>query len=428
MDKSKARTIIQNAVETTKPRWSQYDESWNNIDAIFIYRGYEQMGFHLFKLRPVLEELNIFSIDKLGNILDRYPQKRNYDRQFAGSLESEFYTDLENGVCGEEGRLFVKAIRRFLNKKDDKPGKGMAFWKLLYQMLQGCAYLKLNYSSSFGKYVLSKYAAFKNDQYISENDFLNITVSDWELFLSKAKPWSELMGIGTNVFDFLFGDIVEAHFVENSYKFDSSNEHFLSVTGISKLIEPFNRDTSSSFLKGLQLPFNLREINKGIYTYCSKTEDDKFGYCRNPLKCRDCKVYEICDKIIRPLPVLKGKHNSTSKRRKQDKSKPLTRRSTKSQSLPRLIDATTFEELSDIIRIRSDRYPTSYMDLLLLENDNKKLSEILTLWKEYPKKNKDFKDVPRIKAHISYRASHDRWMFKSSGDPNDPIEKLIGLK
>lgn len=296
MDKSKARAIIQNAVETTKPRWSQYDESWKNINAIFIYRGYEQQGFQLFKLRPVLEKLDIFSIDKLGNILLIHPIRKNYSREFAGSLTAEFYSDLQKGLCGRDGKLFVEAIRLFLDNKIGNPGR--TFWKLLYQMLQGCAYLKQNYSSSFGKYVLKKYASFKNKQDISENDFLKITVWDWELFLSKAKPWRELMGIGPNVFDFLFGDIVEAHFVENSYKFDSSNQHFLMVTGIFRLIVTFDRSATSSFLKELELPFNLREINKGIYTYCSKTENSNYGYCRDISKCFYCNVNALCEKRL----------------------------------------------------------------------------------------------------------------------------------
>jgi hypothetical protein len=427
MDKSKAKTIIQNAVETTKPRWSQYDESWNNIDAIFIYRGYEQQGFQVFKLRPVLEELNIFSIDKLGSILLRYPQRRNYDRQFAGSLTSEFYSNLHKGVSGSNGELFVEAIRLFLDNKIGNPGR--TFWKLLYQMLQGYAYLKQNYSSSFGKYVLSKYAAFKNEQYISENDFLKITVSDWELFLSKAKPWNDLMGIGPNVFDFLFGDIVEAHFVENSYKFDSSNQHFLMVTGISRMIVPFNRSSTSSFLKELELPFNLREINKGIYTYCSKTESANYGFCRDIFKCKKCNVNAICDKEIQVIdnkevrmldsqePILPFKPHSIPKG-KYGILKKLTR----------LSYAMTFKELSDFIKDKSNSVPTNYMDLLLLENDNKKLSEILTIWGKYPGKNNDFKNVPRLKAHIRHRENHDGWIFDHSGDPDDPIVRLIGLK
>lgn len=299
MDKSKAKTIIQNVVGVTKPRWSQYDQSWSNIDVIFIYHGYEQQGFQIFKLKPVLENLKIFSIDTLGKILLQYPQMRKYDREFAGSLTSEFYSDLQQGVCGRDGELFVEAIRLFLEEKIGNPGR--TFWKLLFQMLQACAFLEQNHSSSFSKYVISKYATFTNKKYISENDFLHITVSEWELFLAKAKPWNDLIGIGPNVFDFIFGDIVEARFVENSYKFDSANQHFLKVTGISQLIVPFDREATTQFLKDLDLPYNLRQINKGIYTYCSRTESDNYGYCRDHLKCRECSINPICAKELHYL-------------------------------------------------------------------------------------------------------------------------------
>lgn len=294
MDKLKAKTIIRNAVESTKPRWSQYAESWKDIDVIFILRGYEQQGFQLFKMRPILEDLMILSVDSLGTILLKYPYKRNYERKFAGSMTTEFYSSLQEGVCGREGKLFVEAVRKFLDQKMGNPGR--TFWKLLYQMLQACAFLKQNYSSSFAKYVISKYSSFINKPFISENDFLNITVTEWELFLAKAKPWRDLMGIGPNVFDFLFGDIIEAQFVENSYKFDSSNQHFFTVTGIAQLIIPFDREATILFLKDLKMPFNLRENNKGIYTYCSKTENANYGFCRDQHKCKMCKVKDICDK------------------------------------------------------------------------------------------------------------------------------------
>lgn len=294
MDKSKAKIIIQNAIEVTKPRWSQYDQSWNDIDTIFIYHGYEQQGFEIFKLKPVMEELKISTIDSLGNILSRYPYKRNYDKLSAGSLTTEFYSNLRKGVCGNEGQFFVESIRRFLDQKIGNPGR--FFWKLLYQLLQSCAFLKQNYSSSFAKYVITKYTSFNGGQYMSENEFLNISVPEWELFLAKTKPWNDLMGIGINVFDFIFGDIVEAQFVENSYKFDSSNQYFLNVTGIAQLIVPFNRETTILFLKNLQMPYSLRKVNKGIYTYCSKTESSNYGYCRDHYKCQNCRVNAFCDK------------------------------------------------------------------------------------------------------------------------------------
>jgi len=426
MDKSNAKTIIKNAVEVTRPRWSQYDQSWSNIDVIFIYHGYEQQGFQIFKFKPVLEDLKIFSIDNLGNILFKYPHKRNYDREFAGSLTSEFYTDLQKGVSGSDGKLFVDAVRIFLDQKLGNPGR--TFWKLLYQMLQACAFLKQNYSSSFAKYVISKYASFTNKKYISENDFLHITVPEWELFLTKTKPWSDLIGIGPNVFDFIFGDIVEARFVENSYKLDSANQHFLKVTGISQLIASSDKVATSSFLKQLSLPFSLREINKGIYTYCSETESHNYGYCRDLSKCLDCMVNGICEKKIQIASNIKVKKLGSQKSNKSNNPHTIAnRKHTSSKGLPRLNDATTFKELSEIIRIRSDRYPTNYMDFLLLENEKKKLSEILTLWKEYSRKNKDFKDVLRIQAHIRYRENHEGWIFKTSGDPDNPVVKLIGL-
>jgi hypothetical protein len=99
-----------------------------------------------------------------------------------------------------------------------------------------------------------------------------------------------------------------------------------------------------------------------------------------------------------------------------------------SKGLPRLNAATTFKELSDIISIRSNRYPTNYMDLLLLENEHNQLSGILALWEKYPEKNDDFKDVPWIKAHIRHRENHHGWIFDHSGNEDDPIVRLIGLK
>lgn len=47
--------------------------------------------------------------------------------------------------------------------------------------------------------------------------------------------------------------------------------------------------------KNIDLPFSLREINKGIYTYCSKTESENYGFCRNQNKCKMCNVQNICE-------------------------------------------------------------------------------------------------------------------------------------
>jgi hypothetical protein len=217
--------------------------------------------------------------------------------------------------------------------------------------------------------------------------------------------------------------------VENSYKFDSANQHFLKVTGISQLIVPFEKVPTSSFLKELDLPFSLREINKGIYTYCSKTESINYGFCRDRSKCLDCRVNAICNKEIQQFENTGVRKRNARGPVKPSRPNAITKgRYGSSNSLARLSYAMTFEELSHYIREKSFSVPTKYMDLLFLENENKKLSEILTLWEKYPGKNDDFKNVPRIKAHIRYRENHDGWIFKTSGDPNNPVVKLIGLK
>jgi len=133
-----------------------------------------------------------------------------------------------------------------------------------------------------------------------------------------------------------------------------------------------------------------------------------------------------CQKVLRDIfrfqtPSKPNKTNMIDDR----KHKP-------SKGLPRLIDATTFNDLSEILRIRSNRYPTNYMDLLLLENKNRDLSGILALFEKCRREThpdfKDFKDVPRIKSHIRFRKKNDGWVFDSTGNIEDPVVKLIGLK
>jgi hypothetical protein len=95
---------------------------------------------------------------------------------------------------------------------------------------------------------------------------------------------------------------------------------------------------------------------------------------------------------------------------------------------PQLNRATTFKDLCDIIRNLSSTVPTNYMDLLLLENENKTLSGILAQWQNYKGKNRDFQTISVIKRHITWRESHDGWIFSRSGVEKDPIVKLTGLK
>lgn len=133
MDRTQAKTIILNAVKTTEPRWREYVEHWKDINEVFIRRGYEQQGFLCSKLTVVLEERGIFSISKLGSILCQYKVAGKYNRQFAGSLTSEFYEGLRKGLGGEEGQLFEAAVREFLKKKTRSAGR--TFWKLIFFIL-----------------------------------------------------------------------------------------------------------------------------------------------------------------------------------------------------------------------------------------------------------------------------------------------------
>ena len=89
--------------------------------------------------------------------------------------------------------------------------------------------------------------------------------------------------------------------------------------------------------------------------------------------------------------------------------------------LPRLIDAIDFKDLKEIIKIRADKYPTNYLDLLLIENKSKKLSEILEQYQIYKAKNGDFKSVSRLKAHINHRQKNDGWTINKLDNESDPI-------
>ena len=101
------------------------------------------------------------------------------------------------------------------------------------------------------------------------------------------------------------GDIIEAKFAKNSYKLDKANLRFLTVTGIFKLLNKLDRENVINFLKGLGLPYTLREINKGIYTYCSKTEAKNFGFCYDKERCKECEINNICEKNFEEVKKLR---------------------------------------------------------------------------------------------------------------------------
>jgi hypothetical protein len=294
MNKAHAKLIIQNAVATTEPRWRQYAQSWKDIDIIFINHGYEQQGFRCFRFVPFLSERGILSIDALGSILDDGRNNSPYDPSYAKGMNTDFYRELQNGACGTNGVLFQQATRLF--KEQEPENCGRFYWKLLWYMLQTCSYLRHYHNSSFARYIMSEFGRYRGNPMLAEVEFLGATDTQWMSFLQAVKPWKHLKGIGENVFDYIIGDVVEAQFAKDSYKFDSANEYFLTVTGIDSLIIPMGRKTVIEFMRSLNLPYTLREINKGIYTYCSKTEAENYGYCRNHWKCQQCSVMNICDR------------------------------------------------------------------------------------------------------------------------------------
>ena len=102
MNTEQAKKILHYVVEKTKPRWKQYDEDQNKINEVFIRRGYEQGGFEAWKFAELLKNQDIFSIEKIGLILDKYKGNTKYDCTFAGSLKDSFYKNMANGVYGKE--------------------------------------------------------------------------------------------------------------------------------------------------------------------------------------------------------------------------------------------------------------------------------------------------------------------------------------
>lgn len=299
MDTNEARKIITYVVENTKWRWKQFDVSWQDIDHVFVERGFEQQGFHMAKFVPLLEERGIFAIESIGSILSKAPvQSKKYVRDYAGCKEAPFYMELKNGERGAEGERFYDAVSVFLNNRIGS--KGRFFWRMLWFALVSCHYLQTNFDGSFARFLLTDYARFCGKDQVSNGEFLSMDSERWEEFLENRKPWKRLLGIGDSVFDYIVGDVKEASFFKNSYKFDSANQHFFKVTGISKLIEPFDRSGTIQFLNRIEIPFALREINKGIYTYCSASdyESNDFGFCRSLSKCQECGVTELCRKLI----------------------------------------------------------------------------------------------------------------------------------
>ncbi|WP_054873472.1 hypothetical protein [Oxobacter pfennigii] len=297
MDIKKAKKIISYVVQVTEPRWRKYDECWADIDELIIRRGYEQGGFEFFKLVPLLKKSQIYTIDRLGSVMGNYKSEKKYQRDYAGGLESTFYTDLKQSRYGQVGNAFYLSIEEFLNTKAGKPGS--RFWSLLWQMLICTHYLKENYNSSFSNYLRKKFSQYKGTNDVLESYILECSKEGWEDFKLQVKPWNELYGIGENVFDFILGDLKEADGITTaSFKLDVNNIYFFQATGIDKLIKEINREEVINFINSLDMKYSLREVNKGIYTYCSLTESYNYGFCRSREKCIICPVSNICEKQI----------------------------------------------------------------------------------------------------------------------------------
>ncbi len=291
MNSENAKKIIINAIETTEPSWSTWGVHWDYIDEVFLGRAYDQLGFDNWIFVNFLRDNNILSISKIGKILHNNEFERKYNRDISGSFESPLFEGMKDGTYGEEGKNFYKSVKEFNGRK------GAAFWKLLWQMLVCCNYLRINYKSSFSYYLKNKYAEYKNLGVISDEDFLSMTSKEWNEFKKFKNPWNELYGVGLNVFDYIMGDLEEMEFVKNSYKLDSANKRFLTITGIFNCKpDELKYEEVLNYLNELSLPYDLRKINKGLYAYCSKLGCDKYCFCREIKKCSECKVNDICEK------------------------------------------------------------------------------------------------------------------------------------
>lgn len=288
MNKEKARKIVLNAVQITEPTWYNWYVSWEDIDEVFLGRAFDIGGFDNWIFIDFINKYEL-NIAKIGKILDKTKFEKKYDRSVAGNLQTPFYKHLKKGKYGIEGKKFYKCVIEF----DGNPG-GL-FWMLLWRMLICCNYLKNNYQGSFANYLKKQYAEYKNVQKISESDFIDIRIDEWEEFKNKKQPWNELYGIGPNIFDYIMGDVIELEFVKNSYKLDAANIRFLTTTGICKSDE-LDHNIAIKILKNLELPYDLREINKGLYVYCSKLHCGTYCFCRDPKKCQECNVHDICEK------------------------------------------------------------------------------------------------------------------------------------
>lgn len=293
MTPDQARKIILHAVTTTQPRWLEASVHWKDMDKVFLNRAYEQGGFEVYKFIPLLGQRGIGTIPETGRILlGQRNRGTAYNRSFAGSLDAPFWKAMTQGDYGINGQKFVRSVEQFLI---ERPGKaGAFFWRQIWNLLNACAFFTQQHQGSFSVYVKAQVAQYLDRCAISDADLLNFSAEEWQVFVSRTHPYKAIQGVGPNVFDFLMRDIAEARFTAECFKFDSANQHFLNVTGISDLIVPFDRNTVIDFIRSLNLPYKLKTINCGIYVYCSETEARDYGFCRSSFKCHSCGIKDLC--------------------------------------------------------------------------------------------------------------------------------------
>lgn len=249
---------------------------------------------------------------------------------------------------------------------------------------------------------------------ISEKIFEDILSKYPELIEDPLKFVGRQVTLFGRRMDLLFEDKFKRRLIIELKAGPIKDEHIGQILSYEGMLLSADDPTIRVMLIGTRVPPNLKKTldhhgiswkeitNNQLASFLAEKQDDSFKeYFENQ---------DIEKKAINKPYVKIGKEN----------------RSSKSQS--GINAATNIDELSNIIRMRSITFPTNYMDLLLLENETHMLSEILTLYQNYKAKNNDFKSVSRIKQHIRFREKHDGWIFKTSGDPNNPVVKLIGLK
>jgi len=290
---NQAKQIIKAIFRETKPTWEKWMTPYRELDYTFLKRGYEQLGFDCDNfVNNFLSKYGIGEIEKIGKIIKNLgyiEDNYKYQRDFSGAIDAPFYSKLKQGKAGEEGILFYRAVRDFLNSETRK---GASFWRLLWCMLVSCQFLNKNYRGSFRLFVINKLSEFYSKTF-SDTTFKNLSILEWKKFLS-TKPWQFLLGIGPNTFDYIFRDTPELTFAKGTFKLDTSNIKFLNITGIWDLRDKSlsgKRKVYKELLNRICEDIPISEVGKAIYAFSAKGGRN---LCNPPKACSTCIVESIC--------------------------------------------------------------------------------------------------------------------------------------